>query len=48
MRDYVTTAANFEATGAALMASDHRTRRIHRPDLAPRGAEEVTPTQTTH
>jgi hypothetical protein len=48
MPDYVTLAANFEATGAALTPCELATRLIHRPNPGCRTAKEVTPTQTTH
>jgi hypothetical protein len=41
MADYVTMVANFEATGAALAASEPNVRPIHRPDFAPDAAIEV-------
>jgi hypothetical protein len=47
MPDYVTIAANTEATGAALTASELAARLIHRPDLAHRQRKEVTPTPAT-
>jgi hypothetical protein len=47
MPDYVTIAANAEATGAALTASELAARLIHQPDLARRERKEVTPTPTT-
>jgi hypothetical protein len=49
MPDYVTTAANFEATGASLTPSELEARPIHRPHLnVDAGVEELIPTPTTH
>jgi hypothetical protein len=36
MSDYLTIAANLEATGAALTASEPMARLIHRPHPTPR------------
>ncbi len=44
----VTTDTNFEATGAALTASELKARLTHRRHPTPRTPLEVTPTPTTH
>jgi hypothetical protein len=47
MTAYVTIAAKFEATGAALSACELPAQLIHRPDPSAQHDLEVTPTPTT-